>query len=642
VTVALDVAPSSPPLEAYRARLTVRQARASRLARAEATIAWARLVVFVAGAVMAGVVLRTDALHAGWLLLPAATFVGLVLLHDRVIKGRRKAQRTARFYQDGLARIEDRWPAGDGRSERFQDEDHPYATDLDLFGKGSIFERLSSARTVMGEETLAAWLKGPASPPVIRSRQQAVAELGAKLDLREDLAALGMEVRTELHPAALAGWAIAPAPRNTASLRLGLTGARIVAALLGIVITATLLSWIFGEGGALPFVSALLLGVGFVLPLRPVIRPVLASVHRRADELKLLALVLERLEGERFQAPALVALRAALDTSAVGASSALPPSRRIAQLALLVDLLETRRNQLFGLLTAPLLWTTQLALAIESWRRAFGPAVGRWLAAVGEIEALTSLATYAFEHPELPFPTLLEVEEGPYWEGEAVAHPLLSASSRIANDLALGGSATDGDGSAAQRRPRLLLVSGSNMSGKSTLLRTVGVNTVLALAGAPVCARRLTLSPLAIGVTLRVNDSLQEGRSRFYAEITRLRQIVDLTGGPLPVLFLLDELLGGTNSHDRRIGAEAVIRTLLRRNAIGLATTHDLALAEVALALAPLAQNVHFEDELLDGKMRFDYRMRPGVIRKSNALALMRAVGLEVTEGLTLPSAGPR
>ena len=168
------------------------------------------------------------------------------------------------------------------------------------------------------------------------------------------------------------------------------------------------------------------------------------------------------------------------------------------------------------------------------------------------------------------------------------------------------------------------------MSGKSTLLRTVGVNVVLALAGGPVCARRLTLSPLAIGATLRIHDSLQEGRSRFYAEITRLRQIVDLAAGPVPVLFLLDELLSGTNSHDRRVGAEAILRGLLDRNAIGIATTHDLALTEMAAPLAARAANVHFEDDLRDGKMTFDYQMRPGVVQKSNALALMRAVGLEV------------
>ena len=168
------------------------------------------------------------------------------------------------------------------------------------------------------------------------------------------------------------------------------------------------------------------------------------------------------------------------------------------------------------------------------------------------------------------------------------------------------------------------------MSGKSTLLRTVGINAVLAMAGAPVRARRLRLSCVAIGATLRIQDSLQAGTSRFYAEIQRIHHIMELTKSRLPVLFLLDEVLHGTNSHDRAIGAAAIVKGLIDRGAIGLATTHDLALAEIADGLAPRAANVHFEDELVDGKISFDYRMRPGVVRKSNALALMRAVGLEV------------
>ena len=206
----------------------------------------------------------------------------------------------------------------------------------------------------------------------------------------------------------------------------------------------------------------------------------------------------------------------------------------------------------------------------------------------------------------------------PLVDSEGLGHPLIPAARRVVNDLRLGGER------------RMIVVSGSNMSGKSTLLRTVGINAVLALAGAPVCARRLTLCPVTLGATLRINDSLQAGKSRFYAELTRLKQIVDHAGGAPPLLFLLDEILHGTNSHDRRIGAEAILRGLVARGAAGLVTTHDLALAEVAEAMAPRAINVHFEDHLEGGVMSFDFRMKPGVVRKSNALELMRAVGLEV------------
>jgi hypothetical protein len=608
-----------PPLDVYRRRLDERRATAARLARMDTGIAWSRLVTFVALLALGWLALKADRVPAAWLSLPAAAFLILIVAHDRVIRARGRAERAARLYEDGIARIEDRPPPRDGRSQRFADEQHVYANDLDLFGSGSLFERLSTARTSMGEETFATWMKAPATPAIVRARQQAVAELAPRLDLKEDLAVMGMDLRLEVNPRTLATWASAPAVPLPPGVPASLGAARIVTALLGAAIGAALLSWLRGRTGLWPVAGAALLGVGWVLRLRAIVGPVLVDADRRAGELKLLALLLARLERESFATPLLAELRRALETTASETARALPPSRRVARLAALVDLLDARRNQIFAIISAPLLWTTQLALAVEAWRRAYGPAVGRWLAAVGEIEALGSLASYSYEHPELPFPTVLEDGQGPLLDAEGLGHPLIPARTRVSNDVALGGA-----------HPRLLIVSGSNMSGKSTLLRTVGANVVLALAGGPVCARRLTLSRLALGATLRIHDSLQEGRSRFYAEITRLRQIVDLGAGEVPALFLLDELLSGTNSHDRRTGAEAILRGLLARNGMGLATTHDLALTEMASALGPVAANVHFEDELVEDQMRFDYRMRPGVVRKSNALALMRAIGLDV------------
>jgi DNA mismatch repair ATPase MutS len=228
-----------------------------------------------------------------------------------------------------------------------------------------------------------------------------------------------------------------------------------------------------------------------------------------------------------------------------------------------------------------------------------------------------SLAGYSYEHPRDPLPELADVERG-WFEAQGLGHPLMPDEQCIRNDVQLGGEM------------RLLIVSGSNMSGKSTMLRAIGLNAVLAWAGAPVRATRLRLSPLAVGSSIRVLDSLQDGRSRFYAEITRLREIVNLADGSRNVLFLLDELLSGTNSHDRKIGAAAIIRMLVSRGAMGLITTHDLALAGIAAELPGAAANVHFEDTLENGRLHFDYRLRQGVVARSNALDLMRSVGLEV------------
>jgi DNA mismatch repair ATPase MutS len=339
---------------------------------------------------------------------------------------------------------------------------------------------------------------------------------------------------------------------------------------------------------------------------------VAADVEEAAHELVLLSRVLARIEQERFHTPRLAQLRGALDTRDY------PVSRRIAKLNRLMELLDSSDHVLVRVVGALILWKLQILFALEVWRRESGPLVRGWLAAAGEIEALSALANYGFEHPADPFPEFSPA--APCFDGEGMGHPLMPDPRFVRNDVSLGSDV------------RVLIVSGSNMSGKSTLLRTVGVNAVMALAGAPVRARRLELSPLALGASIRVLDSLQGGVSRFYAEITRLRKLVDLTaapGGP-PLLFLLDEFLHGTNSHDRKIGAEAIVRGLLERNAIGLLTTHDLALAHIAEVLAPRAANVHFEDHLEDGKMTFDYLKRPGVVHKSNALELMRSIGLDV------------
>jgi len=269
----------------------------------------------------------------------------------------------------------------------------------------------------------------------------------------------------------------------------------------------------------------------------------------------------------------------------------------------------------FFLVNMILLWTVQFAFAIENWRATNGARLAHWTRVLGEFEALNSLATYAYEHPDDPFPEI--AESGMFLRAEGISHPLLPDKQAIRNDVRL------------DETQRLYIISGSNMSGKSTLLRTIGVNTVLALAGAPVRAHRFALTPIHLGASLRTQDSLQGGISRFYAEIQRLRQIVDISREK-PLLFLLDEVLHGTNSHDRRVGAEAVLRSLLRAGALGLLTTHDLTLTQIAADPDLHAVNAHLEDEIVEGKMHFDYHLRPGVVTRSNAIELMRAVGLEV------------
>jgi DNA mismatch repair ATPase MutS len=375
--------------------------------------------------------------------------------------------------------------------------------------------------------------------------------------------------------------------------------------------------YFFARGGfseatvsAAPFLFAVMAEMALGFAVRFSVAAVTGAVSAPAHELRMLALLLERLENEQFTSARMMQLAGELKIEGTTAS------RRIKLLTRLIELLDSSENMFFRPIAHLLLWNAQFAMAVESWRTANGPQIGKWIAAAAEFEALCSLSAYAFERPDATFPQL--ESEGPSFDAKALRHPLIPAAIAVANDVSLG------------KGTRLWIVSGSNMSGKSTLMRAVGLNAVLAWAGAPVACARLRISPLLIGASMSTHDSLADNRSRFYAEISRVRDVVDLARSGHPTLFLLDELLSGTNSHDRRIGAEAVVRGLVERGAIGLVSTHDLALAEIVSTLDGRATNVHFEDHLEAGEIRFDYRLRQGVVTRSNALELMRAVGLDV------------
>jgi hypothetical protein len=606
------------PRAAYSQLLDRRRAEIALREERHRLLGYGRLAAVAAAAVVAFFALGWQALSIAWTLAPLARFAALMVVHDRLLKKLERQRRAAAFFEKALARLDGRWAGAGEPGDRYLSADHPYVADLDLFGKGSLFELLSTARTHIGEDTLARWLMAPAAPAVVRTRNQAVNELRPRLDLREDLAVLGEQARTGVDPIALAAWGEAPAAIANGGLRITMW----LLTALGIIGAAALIIWLLAFSGVLRLAPRLDSGardVALVILLinglflhrhRNSTGAVIAAVEQAAHELELLSEVLVRLERERFQSGVLAELRQSLD------SAGEPPSRHIARLNKLVERLDSRDNVAVRVLEPFILWTMHTAAGVENWRRHCGPAVRRWLTATGEIEALCAFAGYAFDHPDDPFPEF--VEGSVSVDAEGICHPLIPAEHAVRNDVHLGSA------------PQVLMVSGSNMSGKSTLLRTLGINTVLAQAGAPVRAKRLRLAPLAVGASIKLSDSLQGGVSRFYAEILRIRQILGLTAGTLPVLFLIDEFLAGTNSHDRRIGAEALVRGLVNRGAIGLVTTHDLALAEIVESLGERAANVHFEDRVEDGKIRFDYVMRPGVVRKSNALELMRSVGLEI------------
>jgi hypothetical protein len=599
------MSPLETPLREYAERLSARRKTHSELSEADARLSYLRLAIFAAG--IAAVVAGGRGWGSWWwLLVPLGMFIWVVRRHDRVIRARDQASRAIGFYERGVARLEDRWSDAGETGDRFADPNHPYAADLDLFGRGSLFQLLSIATTRGGEARLAEWLKAPAPAAVIRARQNAVADLEIRLDLREEVALAGTDVRAAVEPDALIAWA-------EASSYLKLTMLRIAAWIISIAAIGALTFWGL-TGGVGPLVIVVILEIALFTRVRRQLHQILHVASGWSRDLDVLAAVVDRIERETFAAPALAELRQRLDVEGIS------PAAAIRRLHWLVEMHDWQHNLIFAVVAIPLLWDVHIAFAIDAWRRRYGSHVRSWLEVVAEFEALSSLATYRFEHPADPFPTIEENDNDASLAGEGLGHPLLPASRMVRNDLSLGGDT------------QLLVISGSNMSGKSTLLRTVGINCVLAFAGGAVRAISLRLTPLTIGATLRIQDSLQEGRSRFYAEITRVRELAEKAGRTPPLLFLLDELFHGTNSHDRLIGATGVLESFIDRGAIGLITTHDLALTAVAEQLAPRARNVHFDDQFVAGELVFDYRMKPGPVTRSNALALMRAVGLTVAE----------
>jgi hypothetical protein len=534
------------------------------------------------------------------LLITIAVFAILAVLHEFVLVRIRRIDTLVAFYGRGLARLEDRWAGTGEAGEKFIDEAHPYARDLDLFGRGSLFELLCTFRTRAGEEKLAGWLLEPAPPEEVAIRQRAVQDLKDRTEFRENLFTAGNKVRLGLHPDSLAAWAVQDFPLQSRAVP-------ILAPALGVLWVASI---VFAEARNFywPLLLISLINLALNRSWRKRLAGFIESSEAATEDLSLLCNALRAIEKEHFNSARLRDLQTSLQAGGTLASAAIRKlERRTRYLA-------HHRNFMIQAIDGFVFYIVLCAFWLESWRRKHGHAIPTWLAALGEIEALAALSCHAFEHPGDAWPEF--AAGGALFEAESLAHPLMPEAQSVRNDVKLGNGL------------RLMVLSGPNMSGKSTFVRGIGINAVLAQCGAPVRAKSLKMSPLAVGASICILDSLQGGVSRFYAEIQRLKSISDLTRGRVPVLFLLDELLSGTNSHDRLEGSEMLVRTFVEHGAIGLITTHDLALARIPDTLNGRARNVHFADRLEDGKLRFDFKLEEGIVQTSNAIRLMKSIGL--------------
>jgi MutS-like protein len=546
------------------------------------------------------------------LVASAAVFLALVAWHARVWRAAVRARRLRDLNLQGAARVRRDWDALPAPREAIP-SGHSYAADLDVAGTpASLFRLMDVVSAGTGRPTLLRWLLEPsAAPDVIRSRQGAVAELAAMVEFREELALLAIR-SGEIAPDRLehflawterAGWA----PFGASAV----WGARVIPF---ITIVTAVLAFLHRLPWLVPAIS-LAAGILLLTRARNALETTLSEIFGHATGLRGQRAMLERIAAARFDAPSLVELRA---QSAGGADA-------LQQLEHALSLVEGRGSLMHGLANAIVLWDVHAVGRLDRWRSRHGTRLRGQLAALGSVEAIAALATLAHDNPGWMFPA---IDTGADRVAAlALAHPLIPSSTRVANDVTVGPPGT------------LLLVTGSNMSGKSTLLRAIGLNVVLAQAGAPVCASALAMPFVALHTSIRLADSLERGMSLFMAELQRLKDIVDAARAEprdRPLLYLLDEILHGTNSAERRIAARAVLGHLVRAGAIGAVTTHDLALAAEG-ELAKVSIPVHFTEQIGDGNgaapMTFDYRLRPGLATSTNALRLLALVGLG--EGVT-------
>jgi hypothetical protein len=622
-----------------------REARFAQLARAKAVVSRrysrARLLIalLTAIAALAWLTAPEQAWELPALLAGIAAFLVLVVRHDRIEQEREAQAALAAINRDAQHRLERDWSKLLPAWHVEPLDDHPYASDLDLFGHASVVQILGPVQTPTGRMIVSRWLlqePQTADPATIARRQTAVRELAPQLDFRQQLTVAARRIPAlDSIPAPL----LSAAESDATLVRGFLDEARRqrepslvrfldwaeepswllsrpwipwIASTLGVGTTSLFVAWLAGVVAS-PWWAAGVLA-GWIL--RFLVRhPLEHAFAGAAGEygLRSWTALIGLIERASWTSAELSDARAAL-ASGGRAGRAL---RSLEQLVALADF----RLSTWLYLPVQSLTLCELHVwwAIERWRAAHGHHVADWLAAIGKVEAISSLASLAFDHPEWAFPEVSTAHDR--LESSAVGHPLLADDVRVANDLTVGPPG------------RFVLITGSNMSGKSTLLRSMGVNVVLAQAGAPVCASRLSMPPLALHTSMRVADSLERGLSLFMASLVRLERIVRAAreARDRTVCYLLDEVLQGTNSAERQVAVRTIISHLLATRAIGVVTTHDLELAHDP-AFTAHADSYHLQETLAGESgnvvMTFDYKLRPGPAEAGNALQLLRMLGL--------------
>lgn len=577
-------------------------------------------------------------LTGGWVLASgfAVLFFWLIFKHDAfaVLHEQNKALLTVN--QRSLYVLDDRWVAFTDDGNEFRNSEHRYSVDLDTFGQGSLFQWLNRAETFLGRQTLAARItEEPRPVAVIQAHQAAIEELADLAIWRQDFQALAIqEAHVRRDPSALFAWA--EAEGQWFSTLFAIVSRSLPVITIGSLAAAhwDLITW--GTPTVLIIVQ---LSIFFATTARSI--RITEEIRRHSQSIRAFARMARQIETTAFTAEVNAQLRRALTDNDLGVDSlkrqdaAYQPSLKlrwsgkaadrkaanrgashaIHLLERLVDALDIQRIPIVHLpLNGLTLWDFHFLFALQSWRAKHGKHLRRWLTAVGEMEAITSLAAVKFDHPEWIMPQVDRAE--PFFHADDLGHPLIAEDRRVANSVTLDHAGL------------VMVLTGSNMSGKSTFMRTVGINLILAYAGAPVCATSFSTSIFYIATSMRNTDNLEKNISSFYAELLRLRMILDAANANKPMLFLIDEIFRGTNSADRYTGAVTVLKRLSRLGTIGLVSTHDLELGKLSTEDPERFLAFHFAEHYENEQILFDYRLRPGVCPSRNAIPLMKMVGI--------------
>ncbi|MCJ7628738.1 MAG: hypothetical protein MUO50_10165 [Longimicrobiales bacterium] len=578
-------------------------------------LGWVRAGVFVVGSlfylgldVWSGPLAQACGVGMG---LALVLFIALVIWHRRVRRRRDWAATMVRINQVALARVARDWEALPPVAFEDPGTHHPYAYDLDVCGETSLFRLLTTVTLPPGLETLRRWLLDPAPPDEVRKRQEAVAELAPQVEFRQALEAQGCLLDCPPSEPIRRFLAWAESDSWLSGHGWVLRGARALPLLTAVLVALFWLGWTDGPWWLVSMGAAFALGNYFRTKIHPLMELASAGQERFGRYAAILGLLLEA----EMEAPALQELQRSVRSTPVGAGQEL---RRLGRRVAWADIRYS--SMAHAPLQALFVWDVHMLAGLENWKARSGLHVRKWLEALGELEALSAMAALLADNPDWCFPKFSEDRSGNII-ARGLSHPLLPQDRCVRNALEIGPPGT------------FLFVTGSNMSGKSTLLRAVGINAVLAQAGGPVCAEAMELPPVQVHTSMRTADSLAEGVSQYMAELNRIRQVVDAAWANQAgtVLFLLDEPLQGTNEAERRVAVQTILGHLVGSGAIGAVATHDLHLDETE-RLKAAAKAVHLEGTVGEGEdgplLSFDYLLKPGRATSTNALALLRAVGL--------------